>query len=398
MGSRSRSHTTHNSAPQRGRHDPHRDRPRSPAGHSSPQWRQASRSRSQAHDPHGPSPRCQRSKLYSPQDKQSESGKHARSPEGSSNEEEQQRNKKTKKSRGAKDPIEAKGCIIGCYCDSWRMMGLILEEGVARLSQPDGPDDAEADKYTKEQNICFNIFQDMIQVWPNLCDVIADVQDVDIVAEQIDAGRHHARAEDTNTIKSGIHKYHPWKPAFLAHRSQAGFIHEECGWLLCPPKLDWDNPEIRNAIQTGKIHINETDLPHLLYANHTIDKKQPFAGLLKSSLLLAAYRAVFTGPSSVLHEDGPRNTRPGNATKHKITKVSVASIVYIACQVRFIITSQPTFTGGGGKGEFNYCKFYRNIVMAVNEFMDNNERLELLAWWNEKIFSGVEEEGNSETG
>ncbi|KAK0214738.1 hypothetical protein EDD85DRAFT_962948 [Armillaria nabsnona] len=268
-------------------------------------------------------------------------------------------------------------------------MGLILEEGVMHLSQPDGPDDAEADKYTKEQNIHFNIFQDMIQVWPNLCNVIADVQDVDAVAEWIDAGRRHARAEDTNTIKSGIHKYHPWKPAFPAHRSQAGFIHEECGHLLCPPKLDWDNPEICNAIQTGKIHIDETDLPRLLYANHTVDKKQPFAGLLKSSLLLMAYHAVFTGPSSALHEDGPCNTRPGNAAKHKITKVSIASIAYIACQ--------PTFTRGGGKGEFNYRKFYRNIIMAVNKFMDNNEHLELLAWWNEKVFSGVGDEDSSET-
>ncbi|KAK0477755.1 hypothetical protein EDD18DRAFT_1365272 [Armillaria luteobubalina] len=339
----------------------------------------------------------QQSELGSLQDEQSESGKHAHSPEGSSDEEAQQCSKKTKKSRGIKDPIKAKGRIIGCYCDSWRVMGLILEEGVAWLSQPDGPDDVEADKYTKEQNIHFNIFQDMIQVWPNLCDVLADIQDVDTVADWIDTGHCHARAEDTNTIKSGIHKYHPWNPAFPAHHNQAGFIHEECGQLLCPPKLDWDNPEIRNAIQTGKICIDEMDLPCLLYANHTVDKKQPFAGLLKSNLLLTAYCAVFTGPSSALHEDGPCSTRPGNAAKHKITKVSVASIAYIACQVRFIITSQPTFTGGGGKGDFNYRKFYRNIVMAVSEFMDNNDRLELLTWWNEKVFSGVTEDDDGKT-
>ncbi|KAK0502588.1 hypothetical protein EDD18DRAFT_1347215 [Armillaria luteobubalina] len=262
------------------------------------------------------------SELGSLQDEQSESGKRAHSLEGSSDEEAQQ--------CSIKDPIEAKGHIIGCYCDSWHVMGLILE-GVARLSQPDGPDDVEADKYTKEQNICFNIFQDMIQVWPNLCDVLADIQDVDMVADWIDTSHRHVRAEDTNTIKGGIHKYHPWNPAFPAHCNQAGFIHEECGWLLCPPKLDWDNPEIHNAIQTGKICIDETDLPHLLYTNHTVDKKQPFAGLLKLNLLLTAYRAVFTGPSSVLHEDSPCSTRPSNAAKHKITKVSVASIAYIAC-------------------------------------------------------------------
>lgn len=63
--------------------------------------------------------------------------------------------------------------------------------------------------------------------------------------------------------------------------------------------------------------------------------------------------------------------------------------VLIILKVHFAITWWPTFTGGGGKGEFNYRKFYRNIVMAVNEFMDNNERLELLAWWNEYVHSMV---------
>ncbi|KAK0471676.1 hypothetical protein IW261DRAFT_1571729 [Armillaria novae-zelandiae] len=313
----------------------------------------------------------QQSEAGSPQDKQSESGKRAHSPEGSSDEEEQQCSPEP-----PKIPSRPKDISLDAI--------------------PNGPNDAEADKYTKEQNICFNIFQDMIQVWLNLCNVLADIQDVDAMAEWIDASHHHTRTEDTSTIKSSIHKYHPWNPAFPAHCSQAGFIHEECGRLLCPPKLDWDNPEICNAIQTGKICIDETDLPHLLYANHTINKKQPFAGLLKSNLLLTAYHAVFTSPSSALHEDGPRCTRPGNAVKHKITKVSVTLIAYIACQVCFVITSQPTFTGGGGKGDFNYRKFYHNIVMAVNEFMDNNDHLELLAWWNEKVFSGVTDDDGSE--
>ncbi|PBK94408.1 hypothetical protein ARMGADRAFT_1029521 [Armillaria gallica] len=107
----------------------------------------------------------------------------------------------------------------------------------------------------------------------------------------------------------------------------------------------------------------------------------------RNSLLLT-YHAIFTGPSSALHKDGPCNTRPGNTVKHKITKDSVASIAYIACQVRFAITSWPTFTGGGGKGKFNYRKFYCNIIMAVNEFMDNNEHL---------VFLGVGDEDSSET-
>ncbi|KAK0186935.1 hypothetical protein F5146DRAFT_1062891 [Armillaria mellea] len=190
-----------------------------------------------------------------------------------------------------------------------------------------------------------------------------------------------SRSRSHTTRNSGPqrHDSHRGRPC-----SQAGFIHEECGCLLCPPQLDWDNPEIHNAIQTGKICIDETDLPHLLYANYTIDRKWPFAGLLKSNLLLTAY-CVFTSPSSALHEDGPHNTRPGNAAKHKITKVSIALIAYIECQVCFIITSQLTFTEGGSKGEFNYLKFYCNIVMAVNVWMINGNCLELLAWWNEYV-------------
>jgi hypothetical protein len=57
---------------------------------------------------------------------------------------------------------------------------------------------------------------------------------------------------------------------------------------------------------------------------------------------IKAYKHIFTSPSSV--EKEPKATRSGNARIHGMTKVTPASIAYVATQVSSSITCSRTFT------------------------------------------------------
>src|ERR1700690_3856224 len=88
--------------------------------------------------------------------------------------------------------------------------------------------------------------------------------------------------------------------------------------------------------------------PIFLYNEYRYDPEDPWSGLFRSTLLvsvsfsilimafytqaLQAYKHVFTSPSSVDKE--AKATRSGNARIHGMTRVTMASIAYIATQVR----------------------------------------------------------------
>ena len=91
-----------------------------------------------------------------------------------------------------------------------------------------------------------------------------------------------------------------------------------------------------------------------LYAGYVYDHEDPWNGLLRSGLLVSvsyflrlhdfkshmaffvqAFKHVFTSPSSVDKE--PKATRSGNARIHGMTRITRASIAYIATQVCTIV-------------------------------------------------------------
>jgi len=89
--------------------------------------------------------------------------------------------------------------------------------------------------------------------------------------------------------------------------------------------------------------------PLLVYAKQEFNPEEPWDGLLRSELLvwvrtrsspsvgcslrslMQAYKHVFTSPSSV--EKEVKATRSGNARIHGMTRVTPASLAYVATQV-----------------------------------------------------------------
>ena len=87
--------------------------------------------------------------------------------------------------------------------------------------------------------------------------------------------------------------------------------------------------------------------PLLVYARHEFDPEEPWDGLFRSQPLvwvcahlfllpyllhsIQAFKHIFTSPSSV--EKEVKATRSGNARIHGMTRVTTASLAYVATQV-----------------------------------------------------------------
>ncbi|KIK32568.1 hypothetical protein CY34DRAFT_757803 [Suillus luteus UH-Slu-Lm8-n1] len=64
--------------------------------------------------------------------------------------------------------------------------------------------------------------------------------------------------------------------------------------LLCPAGLDWTYSETKAKLQSGEIVVTGDQWPLFLYADYHYDPEDPWNGLLRSALLVCAYKYVFT--------------------------------------------------------------------------------------------------------
>ncbi|KAH7924392.1 hypothetical protein BV22DRAFT_1013406, partial [Leucogyrophana mollusca] len=167
-------------------------------------------------------------------------------------------------------------------------------------------------------------------------------------------------------------------------RQEHGFNHIECGRLLCPVNMDWDDSKVRQGLRDGTITAHPANFPLFLYENETCNLEDLFRGWLKGDLLVRAYLHVFRSPSSAIDEGtSEKSTRRGNAALHSIRHVNIPSIAYVATIVRFVLSSQHSLTRGGSAGSWPHSAFYNNIIKMAFNTMDQVARKELLAWWDQ---------------
>ncbi|KAG1774371.1 hypothetical protein EV702DRAFT_928289, partial [Suillus placidus] len=194
-------------------------------------------------------------------------------------------------------------------------------------------------------------------------------------------GADSARGDDTSKLKTLVsewvnRKLKPNPPVDMDDKHTRGFTNDGCGKLLCPAELDWNNPAVRAGIRDRAEGYIVTDLsyPAYLYEKYTANSDNLEEGLFKGKILLQSYKAVFMSPSSAKDIEGEgdgadiieNNRRAKKAysgikvKKHvaqiiKIEKVTPRSIAYIACQVRFALSSISSWRSVDG--DFDYIQF-----------------------------------------
>ncbi|OBZ70778.1 hypothetical protein A0H81_09007 [Grifola frondosa] len=272
-------------------------------------------------------------------------------------------------------------------------MAMMLDDSAASLTRlsimvdtlgahEDEPEECLSVQETREQRV----YMELLALVPFLEQRLmtdCDENEMMRIADLIQRGAANARADDTKSLKDPIldwigtpgEAFEP--PLSRNSKVSRGYQHDVTGALLCPAGLDWENPTTKKQLKSGEMAVPGDQWPIFLYAGK-YNPEEPWDGLLRSKLLVKAYRYIFTSPSSV--DDETKATRAGNARIHGMTKVTPASIAYIATQVRFALSSSQVFSRTDTATDSE--RFYNSILNVLTDVEEIEQINDLLAWWN----------------
>ncbi|KAI6022311.1 hypothetical protein BKA83DRAFT_4493581 [Pisolithus microcarpus] len=216
---------------------------------------------------------------------------------------------------------------------------------------------------TREERKEYSVFWELLKIILNLEDRImsSSEQDVIAVAELIQKGPSAARSDDTKSMKAAIIDW-------ITPKGQA----------LIPHIPRNAKTGTKAKLHSGQLQVAGDQWPLFLYADYSYDAEDPWNGLLHSSLLVSAYRHIFTSPSSV--DQVPKAMRSGNACIHGMQMVTKASIAYAATQARFTLTSTQVFSWTDLVTDSE--QFYISILELLEDLDEADEVDQLMGWWN----------------
>ncbi|KAG2139419.1 hypothetical protein BD769DRAFT_1384385 [Suillus cothurnatus] len=224
-----------------------------------------------------------------------------------------------------------------------------------------------------------------------------DYDDYVHMLKMLRQGADSARGDDTSKLKALVSEWvnRELKPDPLIDMDDK----HTCGFI---------NDGVRAGIRdcTEGYIVMDLSFPAYLYEKYTTNSDNLEEGLFKGKILLQSYKAVFTSPSSAKDVEGDgdggdiiennRCTKKAfsgvKVKKHvaqiiKMEKVTPRSIAYIACQVRFALSSVTSWQSIDG--DFNYVQFWKTIVDFFERppSQDARRRVnKLLEWWTRKVF------------
>ncbi|KAG2122198.1 hypothetical protein BD769DRAFT_1671054 [Suillus cothurnatus] len=226
-------------------------------------------------------------------------------------------------------------------------------------------------------------------------------------------GADAACGDDTSSLKELVSTWvnEEFRPSPLIKpndKQLRGFTSDVCRKLLCPAEWDWNDDRVKAGIRdrTSDYIVSENSWPMFTYENYKINRDNLEEGFLKSKLLVLAFKAIFTSPSSAKEVDGDgdgadllentrRARRKSDQTKVKtcvasiinMRKVTPRAIAYVVCQVRFALSSVSSWRTVDG--DFDYEAFWNSIVDFFEDVpgpVVQRRMSKLLEWWTRKIF------------
>ncbi|TBU38657.1 hypothetical protein BD309DRAFT_1083910 [Dichomitus squalens] len=274
------------------------------------------------------------------------------------------------------DPLVQKGAMFGLIGDLFRDFAHIINFGLA--ASPDA--DPQHQSFSERRDL--ELFQTLKHCVPNLVQLIAEggPLEVDRIAGLLDKGRSSLRGTDIHTIKKAVASWRPFNPPIHGdNKDIRGFNHPECGALICPAHLDWEDPAIQAALRnaTGEHSIAVPNFFKGLWrrTDVVITKRNKWDGFCENELLCAALRTSLYGQQAALLAPGVRiAARRPRAQTYRIRTITTGCIAYAAVM--------DTFSVNGFNNKYNYEKLYQLIVTAIDTGMPKDRRQALFAWWN----------------
>ncbi|KAG2108986.1 uncharacterized protein F5147DRAFT_745644 [Suillus discolor] len=228
----------------------------------------------------------------------------------------------------------------------------LLTNGILRLEQME---DTPLEHFSSEERREHCVFEQLLDSYPGLLERLKNGSEEDILHIR-ELGASGARGDNTKTLKSAVLDWISPKgeaiqpPLHRNSKIDRGFNHELTGSLLCPAGLDWNDSQTKENLRSGKMLVCGDQWPIFVYAHQTYDPDDPWCGLLRSCLLVSAYKHVFTSPSSV----------------------------------RFALSSSSVFSRTDTATDSE--TFYHSLLDLLEDPDESREVDELLMWWNRQVF------------
>ncbi|KJA19284.1 hypothetical protein HYPSUDRAFT_143937 [Hypholoma sublateritium FD-334 SS-4] len=295
------------------------------------------------------------------------------------------------------DPLVHHGRHFGRSIHALCNIHALINNGIIRMGErSEEPEEA----FTAHERREHKVFLLLLKGVPGLEERImtSSEEEVHIIAVLLQRGASSARSDDTKSLKSAIVDWllpagEPLIPPIGRNsKIERGFNHEKTGSLLCPAGVDWNDQEIKQKLRTGEFSVSGDQWPIFLYASYEYDDANPWKGLLQSTILVKAFKHIFTSPSSVERE--AKATRSGNARIHGMTSVTHASIAYAATQARlhlaalitarFALSSSSVFSRSDTITDSE--RFYNSLFDFLQDPDEVHEVNALLSWWNRQVF------------
>ncbi|KAI9573051.1 hypothetical protein HD554DRAFT_2013750, partial [Boletus coccyginus] len=205
-------------------------------------------------------------------------------------------------------------------------------------------------------------------------------------------GADGAQGDDTSSLKKEVviwltDLYAPILPPISPSlKSDHDLDHDVTGRLLCPVEYDWDNAEVRKYIHERHLHFLVTEgswLKFLYDDGYQYDPDNLEKGLFKSTLLLKAFKLIFTSPTSA--NEVTTSEHPETHNIHRRTRSSANKTT--RSYLRFALSGLTCWHLIDG--DFNTNEFYQNIINyfeAPPGPVAKSRVQELLLWWDRKVF------------
>ncbi|KAF9529567.1 hypothetical protein CPB83DRAFT_893380 [Crepidotus variabilis] len=265
---------------------------------------------------------------------------------------------------------------------------------------------------SRERDRCFASYILLLRTVPRVKDLIEDSEQEDELTDLLDKlqhGANEARRDDLRRILGELPQwlnedFTPERAFSLKNRRDRGLQNAVTGRLLCPISYNWDDTAVRTSIRNGTISIADDFYLACFYPRATGNVADVEARFLRSKLLVKAYCAIFTSPSSAdafeeESEEGPARKRRRVDAQKKITKSTVADLIgmegkvtprtiaHAAVMLAFNLTNcehwRPSYNG------FSYHSLYNFIIDFFEDVHDPITRRkvdQLLVWWNLQVF------------
>ncbi|KAG1866812.1 hypothetical protein F4604DRAFT_1585280 [Suillus subluteus] len=255
-------------------------------------------------------------------------------------------------------------------------------------------EDQSEDAATQEQDRMQRGYIELSRALPWLHGKLGtlEYEDCEDMLKKLKKGADAARGDDTSCLKDLVAAWvnQTFRPSPLIQpddKRSRGFASEVCGKLLCPAEWDWDQNRVKDGIRnrTSECIVSENSWPLFLYENYKVNYENLEEGLFKSKLLVQAFKAIFTSPSSAKEAEGDGDgadiLENNRRARRKSDQAKVKTCVHFTLSN---ISSWRTVDG-----DFDYEGFWNNTVDFFEDVPGpvTKRRIDrLLEWWTRKIF------------